>query len=93
MRMMVDLPDDLYVLLKEEAHRQGCSIECLIEDLVRRELTVDPGIRSGRPLPIISGGSPARPCEETTPEKVDQILLDMEVKAFLKTADPIRRER
>lgn len=78
MKMTFDLPADVARRLRIKAAEEGLKLKDLIAEACRNFL--DKPSRAPKtkpvksPFPFFSGGHPAKPGEEVTPEKVDAIL-------------------
>lgn len=79
MKATVDLPDDLMDAVKLRAEREGRSIKEVLVELLSTALG---GVRkkhgAGKlkysELPVLKGGTKAKPDQEITPDKVADIL-------------------
>jgi plasmid stability protein len=87
MKTTLDLPDSLVRQMKLRAVRDGRKLKDVAADLLRRglaapEVARKPIIRTDPKtgLPIITGGRPARPGEELTPERIADILMTEEIE-------------
>lgn len=78
MKMTFDLPADLAQRLKVKAAEEGLKLKDLIAEACRTFLEQPRRSKKAKakkfPFPIFKGGQPAKPGEELTPEKVDEIL-------------------
>ena len=76
--MTFDLPADVVARLKMKAAEEGLKLKDLIAEACRMFLSQPkkPKKKSAKkhPFPIFKGGHPAKPGDELTPEKVDEIL-------------------
>ena len=87
MKTTLDLPDDLMRAVKIRAAEDNRKLKDTFADLLRQGLSQSasetPPIRHRVKLPLIRSTHPARPGEELTPERMDEILLEQEVnRAF-----------
>jgi len=78
MKMTFDLPAELAQRLKVKAAEEGLKLKDLIAEACRMLLD-QPRKQEKRkvkksPFPLFKAGRPAKPGEELTPEKVDEIL-------------------
>jgi plasmid stability protein len=87
MKTTLDLPDELMRAVKIRAAEDNRKLKDTIADLLRQGLdqprSETPQIRNRVKLPLISGGHPAKPGEELTPELIHEILLEQEVDRAL----------
>lgn len=78
MKMTFDLPADLALRLKVKAAEEGLKLKDLLAEACRMFLDQPQKPKKAKakkyPFPIFKGGHPAKPGEELTPEKVDEIL-------------------
>lgn len=79
MKMTFDLPADVAQRLRMRAAEEGIKLKDLIAEACRTFLSQPINMpKKGKarklPFPIFKGGHPAKPGEELTPEKVDEIL-------------------
>ena len=83
MRTTLDLPADLVRAVKDRAAEENRTFKDMVADLLRQGLAQPASetapIRHWVKLPLISGGHPAKPGEELTPERIHEILLEQEV--------------
>jgi plasmid stability protein len=86
MKTTLDLPDELMREIKVRAASEDRRLKDLVAELLRRGLKASEErevIRHRVKLPLIRGGHPAKPGEELTPERVDQILADEEAERVI----------
>lgn len=77
MKMTFDLPADVVQRLKIKAAEEGLKLKDLIAEACRSFLDSPPKKKKKAkksPFPLFKGGHPAKPGEELTPEKIDEIL-------------------
>ena len=79
MKMTFELPADLAKQLKVRAAEDGVKLKDLMAEACRLLLLLpkerNKKAKAHKPLaPFFKGGHPAKPSEELTPEKVDEIL-------------------
>lgn len=79
MKMTFELPADLARQLKVRAAEEGVKLKDLVAEACRQLLAFPNKKKTKasahKPLPtFFKGGRPAKPGEELTPEKVDEIL-------------------
>lgn len=78
MKMTFDLPADVVQRLKIKAAEEGLKLKDLIAEACRMFLDQPPNRKKAKakksPFPLFKGGHPAKPGEELTPEKIDEIL-------------------
>ncbi len=78
MKMTFDLPADVVQRLKIKAAEEGLKLKDLIAEACRMFLDQPRQPKKGKakksPFPLFKGGHPAKPGEELTPEKIDEIL-------------------
>lgn len=84
MKTTLDLPDDLMRRIKVKAAQEDRKLKDLVADLLQAGLasTTAPAKVPGHrvQLPLITGGHPAAPGDELTPERVADLLLAMDVE-------------
>lgn len=92
-KLTVDLPEDLVREVKLRAARENRRLKDLVPELLKRGLEAgsqaagDKGIVRNRVrFPWFTGGHPAPPGQELTPDRVAQILDDEEVRNHLKAS-------
>ena len=82
MRTTVDLPVDLIHAVKARAADENRTLKDMVTILLRKGLaqpeSETPPIRNRVKFPIFTGGHPAKPGEEMTPERISEILLKQE---------------
>jgi hypothetical protein len=82
MRTTVGLPDDLIRAVKARAAEEHRTFKGMVALLLRRGLaqsvSESPAIRHRVKFPIFTGGHPAKPGEELTPERIHDILRQQE---------------
>ncbi|MGD9712385.1 MAG: antitoxin [Thermomicrobiales bacterium] len=89
MKTTLDLPDELMREVKILAVQTDRRLKDTIADLLRKGLDQPEAkpetdqIRNRVKLPIFSGGHPAAPGEEMTPERLHEILLEQDVDRAL----------
>jgi plasmid stability protein len=87
MKTTLDLPDELMRTIKMRAAQEDRKLKDLNAELLRKGLAVieeRPKATGNRvKLPLITGGHPAAPGEEITPERVKEILLEEDIRKFL----------
>lgn len=78
MKMTFDLPADVVQRLKLKAAQEGLKLKDLIAEACRSFLSKPAAPKRRKsatsPFPIFKRGRPARPGQELSPEKVDEIL-------------------
>jgi len=82
MKTTLELPDDLMREIKVRAAREDRKLKDLVTELLRKGLAaqeVEPRKPYRVKLPMIHG-TPAKPEEEITPERLHEILLEQEVR-------------
>jgi plasmid stability protein len=82
MKTTLELPDDLMREVKIRAVEENRRLKDMVAELLRRGLT-QPGagespVRHRVKLPLITGGHPAKPEEEMTPDRVAEVLMEQE---------------
>lgn len=92
MKTTLDLPDALVKRIKLRAIHQGQKLKDAVADLLQKGLAVVDDSRetqeavittdSETGLPVISGGHPALPGQELTPDRIAEILLAQEAEWF-----------
>ncbi|HEX5140508.1 MAG TPA: antitoxin [Dehalococcoidia bacterium] len=90
MKTTLELPDDLMREIKVRAAREDRRLKDVVTELLRKGLAAQE-MAANKPvhrvkLPIITGGHPAAPGEELTPERIHEILLQQEVDAFFEAS-------
>lgn len=87
MKTTIDIPDDLMREIKIRAVEENRKLKDMVSDLLRQGLAQPlgetPPVRHRAKLPLFSGGHPAEPGEEMTPERIHEILLKQEVDCAL----------
>lgn len=85
MKTTLDLPDDLMRAVKLRAVETDRKLKDTIADLLGRgpaqEPAAAPTIRNRARPPLVRCAHEARPGEETTPERVAEVLLEEEAGA------------
>ena len=88
MKTTVELPDDLIRQLKVKAAREDRKLKDLMTELLRKGLeeeTKPEKMPFHRTIfPIFTGGHPAAPGQEITPERLHEILLEDEVNNLVR---------
>jgi len=78
MKITVDLPADIVRQLQMRAAEKGIKLKDLITEACLTFLDQHSKQKKDKskklPFPIFKGGHPAKPGEELTPERVDEIL-------------------
>jgi plasmid stability protein len=80
MKTTLDLPDELMREIKVRAAREDRKLKDLVTELLRQGLAAQqeqPRRIHRVKLPLIHG-SPAKPGEDVTPERLHELLLDQE---------------
>jgi plasmid stability protein len=85
MKTTLDLPDELMREIKVRAAREDRKLKDLVTELLRQGLAaLEEGPEARKPhrvkLPLIQSSHNATPEEQLTPEEVDAILLEEEVR-------------
>jgi hypothetical protein len=86
MKTTLDLPDDLVREIKLRAVHEDKKLKELITELLRRGLAAaeqQPQVRNRVHFPLIRTTHPATPDTEITPERMKEILLDLDVQEHL----------
>jgi len=87
MRTTVTLEPDVAAKLKELAHRRRTSFKATLNDVLRRGLTAQIGTREDRkPFVVEPHDGSFRPGID--PDKLDQLLDELEVEDFVAEARP-----
>ncbi|MCE7869063.1 antitoxin [bacterium CPR1] len=85
MKTTLNLPDELVREIKIRAAKENRKLQDLVAELLRCGLAQTSPRKARRRLefPLITGGNPPSPGQET-PEHLAQVLLDEEADAFIR---------
>lgn len=83
MRTTLTIDDDLAGILQRMAHQQGHSFKEVVNDLLRAGIAVSEGAAPKR-LPIRVIGKPLGLKPGYDPDKLNQLVDDLEVEEFLR---------
>ncbi|MBX3071746.1 MAG: hypothetical protein KF883_14670 [Thermomicrobiales bacterium] len=87
MKTTFELPDELMREVKMRAIEEDRKLKDMVAELLRKGLCQPPAeqqIRHRVKLPLITGGHPAKPGEELTPERLSELLLEQEVNDLVR---------
>jgi hypothetical protein len=76
MRTTISIHDELLKSAKLRARERGKTLGALVEDALRRELSVDYDSADRPPIPIFRGGNGVRPGVDLTSNRAMYELLD-----------------
>ena len=76
MRTTLSIHDELLKSAKVRARERGITLGTLVEDALRRELTVKDEPEQRPPVPILRGGNGLRPGVDITSNRAIAELLD-----------------
>ena len=76
MRTTISIHDELLASAKRRARERGQTLGALVEDALRRELSVSGDQKPRPPVPILRGGGGLRPGVDLTSNRALRELLD-----------------
>ena len=76
MRTTVSIADDLLAAAKLRARERNQTLGALVEDALRRELSITPDSAARPPVPVFRGGNGLRPGVDLTSNRALYELLD-----------------
>ncbi len=83
MKITLDLPDELLRTVKVLAAEENLELRQVVRNLLRRGSAATSAdkqiVRSRVQFPLVQGAHPAKPGDESTPERVAEILGDAEI--------------